>query len=83
MVGGEIIGVAIRSDWSHATLNVQGNGCEQNDFRSVNCKTIRKDTGTLAHFEVGDQVWWQCGVLYWSPRRTGERDVAIELMFHT
>lgn len=83
MTGGEIIGIIERSNHSHVTLNVQGSGCERSDTRTATCKTVRRDTGARATFDLGDQVWWQCGVLYWSPRDSDERDIPIDMLFHS
>jgi hypothetical protein len=83
MVGGTIIGMSIRADHSWGTLNVQGDGCERNDTRSVIIKPRRKDTGEKIRPAIGDQVWWQSGTLFWTPSDHSEIDVPVELVSHT
>lgn len=63
MVGGTVIGVSCSG--SEALLNVQDNhGTEC----AVRCGTKRADTGEEIVIHPGDEVWWQCGFVYWTPR---------------
>lgn len=64
MVGGVVIGV---SRTRHETLlNVRDNN-RHGDECAVRCREVRNDTNEPVQIAVGDQVWWQCGKVYWTP----------------
>lgn len=66
MVGGKVIGVARGAGGT--LLHVQGTkGSEKNDTCSVRCVERRCDNGETISVQIGDQVWWQCGRVYWTP----------------
>jgi hypothetical protein len=65
MVGGTVIGVSRRGDVT--LLNVKDN--TYTDECAVRCVERRDDTGEDVRVMPGDQVWWQCGKVYWTPKR--------------
>lgn len=36
---------------------------------AVRCEGRRADTGDAVRIMPGDAVWWQCGKVYWTPKR--------------
>ncbi len=57
MVGGKVIGVSIKD--GESLLNVQ-------DKHGQTC-AVRAATDKI---KVGDEVWWQCGKVMWTPQGT-------------
>lgn len=64
MVGGVVIGVVARGD--EALLTV-ADARHANDECAVRCGLRRADDGRPVSVQPGDQVWWQCGKVYWTP----------------
>lgn len=79
MVGGTVIGLAHRRDGttlvhvadcphypkhgSKHTKKGRGLVCPRPDTCSVRCRGKSR-----TEMEIGDQVWWQCGKVYWTPK---------------
>ncbi len=63
MVGGTVIGVSRRG--GELLLNVKDH--HYGDECAVRCEDRRADTGDAVRVMPGDQVWWQCGKVYWTP----------------
>src|SRR5262245_48503584 len=61
MVGGIVIGLAHRHDGT-TLIHVQGTRGEKGSTCSVRCRGKSRTEICL-----GDQVWWQCGSVYWTP----------------
>lgn len=66
MVGGEVVGLSRKS--GETLLNVR-DLTYRSDYCAVRCAEKRADTGEPVRIAVGDQVWWQCGKVYWTPKR--------------
>lgn len=81
MVGGVVIGVSLRLEENAVLLNVQGAGCERNDTTHVRCKRHRTIAGRWIEPSVGDYVWWQGRVVYWSTASGGLNDVPLERLY--
>ena len=64
MVGGKVIGLSRRGET--VLLNVKDH--KYRDECAVRCKEVRTDTGKRVRIAVGDEVWWQCGQVLWTPR---------------
>lgn len=73
MVGGTVIGVSLKN--GECLLNVKDN--TYNQTCAVRCESKRADTGQPVAIMVGDQVWWQCGKVYWSAGGVAERDIPL------
>jgi hypothetical protein len=79
VVGGTIIGLAHRQDGTtlvhvadcphypkHGRAGAKkgrGLACPSPDTCSVVCRARHR-----TEMDIGDQVWWQCGKVYWTPR---------------
>jgi hypothetical protein len=72
MVGGEAIGVSRKG--GETLLNVKDR--TYGDECAVRCREVREDTGEAVTVAVGDQVWWQCGKVYWTPAASRSGDPA-------
>jgi hypothetical protein len=62
MVGGIIIGLAHGQDGT-SLIHVAGTRGEKGSTCSVRCRGRNR-----TEMGLGDQVWWQCGSVYWTPR---------------
>lgn len=65
MIGGIVIGLVRREDG--ALLHVQDRPPHQYDCCSVRVEEKRVDDGAPVQINLGDEVWWQCGNVYWTP----------------
>jgi hypothetical protein len=65
MVGGRVIGIARGKD--DTLLHVRDNRYKT-DVCAVRCVERRAETGQSVEIAVGDEVWWQCGQVMWTPR---------------
>lgn len=70
MVGGTVVGVSVIN--GEALLNVLDE--KTGDECAVRCES-RMVTGDEVRIEPGDKVWWQCGNVYWTPKRFGNLNV--------
>ena len=62
MVGGVIESINFGKNISIAT--VRGTGCEQKDTCKVKIKTVF----WIFQITKGDEIWWQAGKIYWTPK---------------
>jgi len=74
MVGGTVIGASLKN--GEYLLNVKDNKYEQTC--AVRCEAKRADNGHQVAVMIGDQVWWQCGKVYWSPSGVAQRDIPLK-----
>ena len=65
MVGGTVVGLSQIGDV--VLLNVRDN--TYSDECAVRCEAVRSDDRRRVRIIPGDQVWWQCGKVYWTPKR--------------
>lgn len=72
MVGGTVIGLSRKG--GETLLNVKDN--TYSDECAVRCREFRTDTNEPVQIGVGDQVWWQCGQVYWTPAAARSGDLA-------
>lgn len=75
MVGGKVIGLARRAE--STLVHVQGIGGESRQSLSVRCEERRCDNGRRVAIETGDDIWWQSGKCYWTPKQRIERDISL------
>ncbi len=62
MVGGIVEAIKFKQDISTAT--VRGTGCERNDIYKVDIKTVF----WTYQIKAGDEIWWQAGKVFWTPK---------------
>ena len=74
MVGGSVVGVS-RKD-GVTLLNVEDKSPYSGSC-AVRCIEKRLDTGDRIVIMPGDQVWWQCGKVYWWAGGVAEKDVPL------
>ena len=72
MIGGEVIGL-VRRPGGETLLNVAD---RNGDTCAVRCREVRKDTSEPVTIAIGDSVWWQCGVVLWTPAGSKSGDLA-------
>lgn len=71
MVGGTVVGI-VRAEGEPTLLHVGGKGCEEGDRC---CVRVKEGPDPI---RIGDDVWWQSGVVYWTPNpRDGREDVKL------
>lgn len=63
MVGGTVVGISRKG--GETLLNVKDR--TYGDECAVRCVERRVDDGRHVHISLGDQVWWQCGRVMWTP----------------
>jgi hypothetical protein len=66
MVGGTVVGLSRKN--GETLLNVEDTR-RPGDVCAVRCEERRTDTNEPIQVMPGDQVWWQCGKVYWTPKR--------------
>lgn len=69
MVGGKVIGIARpkASDSARGTLLQVQDTRYKRDTCAVRVIERRIDNGDTVEINLGDQVWWQCGEVMWTP----------------
>jgi hypothetical protein len=68
MVGGKVIGLVKNADrYLLSVRDTNGDEC------AVRCGLVNLKTGEPVSIGLEDQVWWQCGKVYWTAKSTGER----------
>lgn len=81
MVGGVIIGLTKHEDRIHVHVadcphypkHGRGDECPRPDTCCVYTDG-RKHDGTEASMQIGDSLWWQGGICYWTPKANRTMD---------
>lgn len=73
MVGGIVVKVFPLGDTGETWLLVH-----ENDTYDT-CGVIAKDPEGDRKIQVGDQVWWQAGIIYWTPASYGDHGSDLQL----
>lgn len=76
MVGGVIIGLTKREDEIHVNVadcphyprHGLGDECPRPDTCCVYTDGVRVQDSAPANLQIGDLLWWQGGLCYWTPR---------------
>lgn len=73
MVGGKVCGVSIKGDEVHISVAEKRYWKDPPTYIGARVCCVRARYGGEP-VKIGDEVWWQCGKVYWTPCTNGVND---------
>lgn len=71
MVGGTVIGL-VRKPGEPTMLHIRDRA-PYNDQICVDVTETHRKDGSAVEIAIGDSVWWQCGLVMWTPKGANRR----------